>query len=194
VITLLLSVLAFLLGSVPTGQIIAARRGIDLRQTGSGNIGATNVLRTTGKGAALLTLAGDLLKGTAAVALARYFAPGILSEGIVGICAVLGHDFSLFLGFKGGKGVATGIGVLCLYSPQTGLVTIIIWLMTVLITRYSSLAALTAFAFLPLAIGFLDSGEKIPVALVISLLIFFKHRENLIRLLKGVEPRVGGRK
>jgi glycerol-3-phosphate acyltransferase PlsY len=133
----LLSAAAFLLGSIPTGMWVAKSRGVNLRGAGSGNIGATNVLRTTGKGAAVLTLFGDIAKGSLAVLMAKYFHTGVFYEGIIGIFAVLGHNFSLFLKFRGGKGVATSIGVLSIYSPQTGLITIIIWLMTVLITRYS---------------------------------------------------------
>jgi len=187
----MLSLFAFLLGSIPTGQVIANRRGINLQKSGSGNIGATNVLRTAGKGPALATLAGDVLKGAAAVAAARYAAPGYIPEGIVGLAAVFGHDFSLFLKFRGGKGVATSIGVLSVYSPQTGLVTIIIWLMTALLTRYSSLGALVAFGLLPLSISFLDTSAKMPVAAIMTALLFFKHRENIVRILKGTEPKIG---
>ncbi len=187
----LLSALAFLLGSLPTGLIVARIKGVDLKNAGSGNIGATNVLRTTGKGAALLTLAGDSLKGVCAVLIARYFGSGVLFEGLVGLCAVLGHNFSLFLKFKGGKGVATSLGVLTIYSPQTGLFTIIIWLMTVLITRYSSLGALVSFGLLPLSALVLDSREKMPVLLALTVLIFIRHRDNISRIMKGTEPRVG---
>ena len=187
----LLSALAFLLGSLPTGLIVARIKGVDLKNAGSGNIGATNVLRTTGKGAALLTLTGDSLKGVCAVLIARYFGSGVLFEGLVGLCAVLGHNFSLFLKFKGGKGVATSLGVLTIYSPQTGLFTIIIWLMTVLITRYSSLGALVSFGLLPLSALVLDSREKMPVLLALTVLIFIRHRDNISRIMKGTEPRVG---
>lgn len=188
---MLLSALAFLLGSLPTGLIVARIKGVDLKNAGSGNIGATNVLRTTGKGAALLTLTGDSLKGVCAVLIARYLGAGVLFEGLVGLCAVLGHNFSLFLKFKGGKGVATSLGVLTIYSPQTGLFTIIIWLMTVLITRYSSLAALVSFGLLPLSALVLDSRGKMPVLLALTVLIFIRHRDNISRIMKGTEPRVG---
>jgi glycerol-3-phosphate acyltransferase PlsY len=187
----LLSALAFLLGSLPTGLIVARIRGVDLKNVGSGNIGATNVLRTTGKGPALVTLMGDSLKGVLAVLLARYFGAGVLFEGLMGLCAVLGHNFSLFLKFKGGKGVATSLGVLTIYSPQTGLFTIIIWLMTVLITKYSSLGALVSFGLMPISALFLESREKMPVLLVLTVLIFIRHRDNISRIMKGTEPRVG---
>jgi glycerol-3-phosphate acyltransferase PlsY len=188
---LLLASLAFLLGSLPTGLLIAKVRGVNLKETGSGNIGATNVLRTTGKGPALLTLIGDSAKGAVAVLIARYFGAGVFFEGVVGLCAVLGHNFSLFLKFRGGKGVATSLGVLTIYSPQTGLFTIIIWLMTVLITRYSSLGALVSFGLLPLSALVLDSREKVPVLFLMTLLIFVRHKDNIRRIIKGTEPRIG---
>ena len=190
---LFLASLAFLLGSLPTGLLIAKVRGVNLKETGSGNIGATNVLRTTGKGPALLTLIGDSAKGAVAVLIARYFGAGVFFEGVVGLCAVLGHNFSLFLKFRGGKGVATSLGVLTIYSPQTGLFTIIIWLMTVLITRYSSLGALVSFGLLPLSALVLDSREKIPVLFLMTLLIFVRHKDNIRRIIKGTEPRIGAR-
>ncbi len=190
---LLLASLAFLLGSLPTGLLIAKVRGVNLKEIGSGNIGATNVLRTTGKGPALLTLIGDSAKGAVAVLIARYFGAGVFLEGVVGLCAVLGHNFSLFLKFRGGKGVATSLGVLTIYSPQTGLFTIIIWLMTVLITRYSSLGALVSFGLLPLSALVLDSREKVPVLFLMTLLIFVRHKDNIRRIIKGTETRIGAR-
>ncbi len=190
---LLLSLFAFVIGSVPTGLIIAKTRGIDIRGIGSGNIGATNVLRTTGKWPALLTLVGDMLKGIIPVLAARYIHPGLLFEGLIGIIAVLGHNFSVFLKFRGGKGVATSLGVLFIYSPQTALITIIIWLMTVLISRYSSMGALVSFGILPLNIFLFDAPGKLPVALVLTGLMFIRHRENISNLLKGTERKVGKR-
>jgi acyl phosphate:glycerol-3-phosphate acyltransferase len=187
----ILYVVAFLIGSIPTGQLMARSRGIDLRKRGSGNIGATNVLRTAGKGAALLTLIGDIGKGAAAVLLGRHFGAGTIQAGVIGLCAILGHNYSVFLKFRGGKGVATSIGVLGVYSPQTALFTIIIWLMTVLVSRYSSLGALVSFGILPLSISFLDTREKLPVAFVMTALVFIRHRENISRLARGREPKVG---
>lgn len=190
---LLLLSLAFILGSLPTGLLIAKIRGVNLKEAGSGNIGATNVLRTTGKVPALLTLIGDSVKGAVAVLIARHYGAGFFFEGVVGLSAVLGHNFSLFLKFRGGKGVATSLGVLTIYSPQTGLITIIIWLMTVLITRYSSLGALVSFGLLPLSGLVLDSSEKVPVLFMITLLIFVRHKDNIRRIIKGTEPRIGAR-
>jgi len=188
---ILLSALSFLLGSIPTGLLVARSRGIDLRNIGSGNIGATNVLRTAGRREALLTLLGDVLKGALPVIAAGYYQTGTLYEGLIGLCAVLGHDFSVFLRFRGGKGVATSLGVLGVYSPQTGLVTIIIWLMTVILTKYSSLGALISFGLLPLSMFVFDSPEKLIVAFFMSVLIFWKHRTNITRLINGSESKVG---
>ena len=190
---ILLTVVAFIIGSIPTGLIIARSRGIDIKKSGSGNIGATNVLRTTGRLPALLTLLGDILKGALAVLIARYFEVGMFYEGLIGISSILGHNFSLFLKFKGGKGVATSLGVLCVYSPKTALITIIIWVMTVLITRYSSLGALVSFGVLPLSIILLDTKDKLPIAFMITLILFIRHIDNVSRLLKGTESKVGSK-
>ena len=187
---LLLSIAAFLIGSVPTGILIARSRGIDLKQKGSGNIGATNVLRTTGKWPAFFTLSGDFLKGAASVLLARHFGAGVLFEGIIGIFSILGHNFSIFMKFKGGKGVATSLGVLSIYSPQTALFTVLLWLLTVLISKYSSLGALVSFGFLPVIMILFDTEEKFPIALTMTLMMFIRHRENISRLAKGTEPKV----
>jgi glycerol-3-phosphate acyltransferase PlsY len=186
-----LSLAAFLIGSIPIGQIIARSRGIDLQKVGSGNIGATNVLRTTGKLPALFTLIGDFAKGMAVVLLARFFNVGILHQGVMGIIAVLGHNFSIFLKFKGGKGVATSLGVLSIYAPLAALVTVIIWLMTVALTRYSSLGAVVSFCCLPLSIVLLDAKEKLPIAIIISIILLVCHRDNIKRLIAGTESKVG---
>ncbi|HYQ48562.1 MAG TPA: glycerol-3-phosphate 1-O-acyltransferase PlsY [Thermodesulfovibrionales bacterium] len=187
----LLSLAGFLLGSIPTGKIIAGSMGIDLQKAGSGNIGATNVLRTTGKLPALLTLIGDMAKGSVAVLLARYFEAGPLYMGVTGIMTVLGHNFSLFLNFKGGKGVATGLGVLIVFAPLAGLASIIIWLLTVLVTRTSSLGAIVSFCMLPLSIYLLDSKEKLPISFILSIIVLMRHKDNIGRLIRGTEPKVG---
>jgi len=190
---ILIFLLAFLIGSIPFGIIIAKAKGVDLKKVGSGNIGATNVLRSIGKYPALLTLLGDVLKGTAAVALGRYFGSGPVFEGLVGFCAILGHNFSLFLGFRGGKGVATSFGVLSFYSPQTALFTFIIWLIVVMTTKYSSLGALVSFGLLPLSIMFFDHKNKIIIAVLITILIFMRHKDNIKRLISGTERKIGKR-
>jgi acyl phosphate:glycerol-3-phosphate acyltransferase len=187
----LLSLAGFLIGSIPTGQIIARSRGIDLQQAGSGNIGATNVLRTTGKLPAFFTLIGDMIKGIMAVLLARYFEVGIMYEGMIGIMAVLGHNFSIFLNFRGGKGVATSLGALIVYAPLAGLATIVLWLVTVLITRYSSLGAIISFSLLPLTVLLFDAKEKLPISVLMSIILLMRHRDNIGRLIQGTESKVG---
>lgn len=188
---LILSIAAFIIGSIPVGLIIATSKGIDLKQKGSGNIGATNVLRTAGKWPAVFTLCGDILKGAAAVLLARHFEAGVFYEGVIGLCSILGHNFSLFLKFKGGKGVATSLGVLSIYAPLTAFFTVILWLLTVLITKYSSLGALVSFGFLPVSMILFDTRGKFPIALIMAIMIFIMHRENILRLARGTELKVG---
>jgi glycerol-3-phosphate acyltransferase PlsY len=190
---ILLPIVSFIIGSIPFGIIIAKSKGINLKKVGSGNIGATNVLRSLGKWPAVLTLLGDILKGTAAVAIGRYFGIGPVYEGLVGFSAILGHNFSIFLGFKGGKGVATSLGVLSIYSPQTALFTLIIWFVTVMITKYSSMGALVSFGFLPINILLFDDKGKLFVAILITILIFIRHTDNIQRLIKGTERRIGQR-
>jgi glycerol-3-phosphate acyltransferase PlsY len=190
---ILLLIVSFIIGSIPFGIIIAKSKGINLKKVGSGNIGATNVLRSLGKWPAVLTLLGDILKGTAAVAIGRYFGVGLVYEGLVGFSAILGHNFSIFLGFRGGKGVATSLGVLSIYSPQTALFTLIIWLVTVMITKYSSMGALVSFGFLPINILLFDNKGKLFVAVLITTLIYIRHMDNIQRLIKGTERRIGQR-
>ncbi|MEW6740525.1 MAG: glycerol-3-phosphate 1-O-acyltransferase PlsY [Nitrospirota bacterium] len=187
-----LIILSFLIGSIPTGLLIAKTKGIDLRKVGSGNIGATNVLRAVGKEAALFTLLGDIAKGALPVAIGKFFGLGIFDVGILGISAILGHNFSLFLKFKGGKGVATSIGVLLAFSPHVALLTITLWLLTARWTRYSSLSALIAFGLLPLSIYMLDySKEKMIIAVAITVLIYIRHAANIKRLMQGTESKIG---
>jgi glycerol-3-phosphate acyltransferase PlsY len=189
----LLIICAFIMGSIPVGVIVAKIKGVDLKKVGSGNIGATNVLRSLGKGPAALTLFGDMLKGTLAVALGRYFEVGTVYQGLIGLSTILGHNFSLFLGFRGGKGVATSLGVFLFYSPQTALITFIIWIVVVLTTKYSSLGALISFGLLPLNIFLFDSKDKLPVALLVTLFILIRHADNIRRLIKGTERKIGER-
>lgn len=191
--TALLIIFAFILGSIPFGVIIAKAKGVDLKKVGSGNIGATNVLRSLGKWPAALTLLGDILKGTAAVAIGRYFGIGPFYEGLAGLSAILGHNFSIFLRFIGGKGVATSFGVISIYSPQTALFTFIIWFVVVFFTKYSSLGALVSFGLLPINILLFDDKEKLLAAILITILIFIRHRDNIQRLIKGTERRIGQR-
>jgi acyl phosphate:glycerol-3-phosphate acyltransferase len=190
-----LIIVSFLTGSIPFGIIVSRIKGVDLKKVGSGNIGATNVLRSMGKSPAALTLLGDILKGTLAVALGRHFGVGAWYEGLIGLSAILGHNFSVFLHFKGGKGVATSLGVLLIYSPLAALCTIIIWLAVALYTRYSSLGAIVSFGLLPFSEYILDTGnkEKLIITVFIAVFILLRHSDNIVRLLKGTERRIGQR-
>ncbi len=188
----LLMIMSYLAGSIPFGLIVARSRGVNLRKRGSGNIGATNVLRSVGKKEALFTLAGDLMKGAFAVALVKVAGYGAPYPGLAGLVAVIGHDYPVFLRFKGGKGVATSIGALLLYAPLVGLITVALWITVIIIYRYSSLAALVAFALLPLNMVVFRTGfTDFVISLFFTVLIFIKHRENIRRLLEGREPKVG---
>lgn len=185
---------AFLVGSIPCGVLVARVKGIDLKKVGSGNIGATNVLRTTGKWPALITLAGDMLKGVIPVAVGKYVMNDIAAEGFIGLSAIVGHNFSVFLRFKGGKGVATSIGVLLVFSPKAALVTVIIWLAVILVTRYSSLGAIVSFGALPLTVYGVDyTRERLTISLIMSALLMLRHADNIKRLIQGTEPRIGKR-
>lgn len=191
---LLLCLISFLVGSIPVGLIIARLKGVDLRKVGSGNIGATNVLRAMGKGPAIATLLGDILKGFVPVVTGLYGLNDSLSVGLVGLSAILGHDFSIFLRFRGGKGVATSIGVLLSYSPMVALLTILIWIVVAFVSRYSSLAALVSFLLLPINIYVFDySYERFVISIFITLLLLLKHRDNIRRLITGSEPKIGER-
>ena len=192
-INIILLIAAFVLGSIPFGIITAKVKGIDLKKVGSGNIGATNVLRSLGRWPAVITLLGDILKGTLAVAIGKYSGVEPLYEGLIGIAAILGHNFSIFLGFKGGKGVATSLGVLLMYTPHVALVTLIVWIGVVLFTKYSSLGAIVSFALLPLNIMLFDFQDKtkIIISILISLFIIIRHKDNIKRLMKGTERKIG---
>jgi glycerol-3-phosphate acyltransferase PlsY len=147
-----------------------------------------------GKGPALLTLVGDVLKGSLAVVAGKYFLHSPSLEGIMGLSAIVGHNFSLFLRFRGGKGVATSIGVLLIYSPKVGLLTVFVWLIVILITRYSSLGALVSFGILPFGTYVLDyTQEKLIISILVASLLIFRHTDNIKRLVKGTEPKIGKR-
>jgi glycerol-3-phosphate acyltransferase PlsY len=181
-----------MIGSIPFGVLFAKQKGIDIQRVGSKNIGTTNVLRSVGKGSAFLTLCGDFLKGVAAVLLGRVFLEGELWEGAMGITAVLGHLFPIYLSFRGGKGVATGFGFLSVYSPISAFFTLIVWIATAILTKYASLAAITAYVLLPLIIAVFDmSGLKIGFAILLSFLIILKHGSNMKNLYFGTEGKIG---
>ncbi len=183
----------YLLGSIPFGVMIArGAGGVDLRRVGSGNIGATNVLRAVGKAAAALTLAGDIGKGALAVGLARWAGAGAAVVAAVGLGAVLGHLFPVWARFRGGKGVATTLGVVLGAMPGVGGLLLLLWLAVAAITRYSSLAALVATAAMPLLVWLVD-GRPAMLALSFALLVLVvaRHRENIGRLLAGTEGKIG---
>ena len=192
--TQLLAALAFgyLLGSIPFGLLITRAAGLgDVRNIGSGNIGATNVLRTGNKGLAALTLILDALKGAAAVLIAGIFGPELAF--IAGFGAFLGHLFPVWLGFKGGKGVATYLGVLAGLAWKVALVFAAVWLAVAFIMRYSSLAALAASVAVPLTLFYLGRIDYAVLFAVMTVIVFIKHRANISRLLAGTETRIGAR-
>jgi glycerol-3-phosphate acyltransferase PlsY len=181
----------YLLGSIPFGLILTrAAGGPDIRAIGSGNIGATNVLRTGSKGLAAATLLCDALKGTAAVLLARHFA-GYDAALVAGLGAFLGHLFPVWLKFKGGKGVAIYIGLLTGLCWPGALIFCGIWIVVAAISRYSSLAALIASAITPLTLWLLHQPNAAALFLLLSALLWIMHRSNIARLLNGSEGKIG---
>jgi len=197
--TLLFVAVAYLLGSLSFAVIVSRAMGLpDPRSFGSGNPGATNVLRTGRKAAAALTLLGDALKGWGAVVLARVLAPQFgLSESIVLLCALavfIGHLFPVFFRFQGGKGVATALGVLVGLDPWLGLACLATWLTMTLVFRISSLSALVTAILAPVYAGLLMGWTSSAITvLVIALLLVYRHKSNLIKLVNGEEGRIGTR-
>ncbi|MBL1436458.1 MAG: glycerol-3-phosphate 1-O-acyltransferase PlsY [Rhodobacteraceae bacterium] len=182
---------AYLLGSVPFGLIISKAMGLgDVRKIGSGNIGATNVLRTGSKKAALATLLLDGGKGAVAVLLARYLY-GDTAAQVAGLGAFIGHIFPLYLGFKGGKGVAVFLGILLAIHPLTGLATCLTWLATALTFRMSSLAALISAISAPLWLWAFDLTTTTGLGLLLAALIWLRHWANIKRIASGSEPKIG---
>jgi glycerol-3-phosphate acyltransferase PlsY len=181
----------YLLGSIPFGLLLTkAAGGGDIRAIGSGNIGATNVLRTGRKGLAAATLLCDALKGTVAVLVAAHFA-GHTAALVAGLGAFLGHLFPVWLSFKGGKGVATYIGVLIGLAWPGALIFCAIWLVVAWISRYSSLSALVASALTPPALSLLGRPDAAVLFLLLTALTWIMHRANIVRLLAGNETRIG---
>jgi len=180
----------YLLGSIPFGLLLARVGGKgDIREIGSGNIGATNVLRTGSKGLAAATLLLDAAKGAAAVLLAQQLWPDAVNFAAAG--ALIGHLYPAWLRFKGGKGVATMLGILVPLFWQAALVYVVIWVGLLLILRLSSVAGMTAAASAPVTAAVLKEQALFPMLLGFALLVIWKHRENIRRLARGEEPRVG---
>lgn len=192
-VTILLIAVGYSLGSIPTGLLIARwQAGVDIRQHGSGNIGMTNVLRAVGKGAAILTLAGDLAKGLIPVLLACTWLTSPWTIGLVALAAIIGHMYPLFAGFQGGKGVATSLGAFIPLLPGPLLIACVVFATCVAFRRQVSLGSLAAAASLPLAALFWAA----PIAYVLytltaAALIWYRHGENIQRLLAGSEPALG---
>jgi glycerol-3-phosphate acyltransferase PlsY len=186
----------YLAGSIPFAVIVSRALGLpDPRTYGSRNIGATNVLRSGHRVAALLTLAGDAAKGWAAVLVALALGAPPERVAIVAVAAFLGHVFPVWLGFRGGKGVATAAGVLIALDWRVGLAVIVVWLTIAVVSRYSSLAAVTAALFAPVAAWyFLGPGPLFLAVVVMSIILVVRHRLNIGKLMRGEETRIGEKK
>jgi glycerol-3-phosphate acyltransferase PlsY len=188
---LLTAILGYLLGSIPFGVLMTSLFGLgDLRKIGSGNIGATNVLRTGNKGAALATLLLDGGKGAVAVLIARCVA-GEDAAQLAGLTAFLGHLFPVWLKFKGGKGVATFLGTLLALAWPVGIAACLTWLATAVVSRISSLSALVAAALAAVWAGLLGYPQVIWLSVLLATLVFWKHLPNIERLRAGTEPKIG---
>lgn len=198
----LIVLLSYLLGSVPSGFLVARAKGVDLRTVGSGNIGATNAMRVLGKPLGIFVLLADAAKGALACAFVPELAGGLTTAAptgdwpviAAGVAAILGHNFTCWLRFKGGKGIATSAGVLLVLMPKALGVCLAIWLIVFAVRRTVSLASIMAAAALPFAVWFFDrSGALIAVAAGLAALAIYRHRANIQRLLNGTEPRLGSR-
>lgn len=186
----ILLVTAYLLGSVPTGLLLGKAYGIDVRKEGSGNIGATNLYRTVGRRVGVLTLIGDCLKGLIPVLVVKFSSMPVEYAVWVGLAAFCGHVFSVFLRFKGGKGVATALGVFLALAPLAVGMALAVFVVLMLIWRYVSLGSIAAAATMPLAVLLLQGGTALKVVtLIIAVVVIAKHHENIRRLLAGTENR-----
>ena len=188
----LMPIMGYLSGSISSAVIVANLMGLeDPRTQGSGNPGATNVLRLGGKKAAIITLAGDVLKGLLPVIVARAITDDPLILALTAFAAFLGHLYPVFFGFKGGKGVATAIGTIIGLSPATAGLLFVSWLVVAIITRYSSLSALVASALAPVYAWWLGLPAQIIIAILLTaIMLFWRHRENISRLLAGKESKI----
>ncbi|MGH7321985.1 MAG: glycerol-3-phosphate 1-O-acyltransferase PlsY [Candidatus Rokuibacteriota bacterium] len=183
---------AYVVGAIPVGYVVTRALGIDIRRHGSGNIGATNVLRAVGRGPAVITLAGDVAKGYAGAWVGSLAGPEAWWAALGALLAVVGNCWSVFLGFRGGKGVATGLGAFLRATPWAILPAAIVWLVLVGSFRFVSLASLCAVLGLPVAVFVL--GYPLPTvwaAVAVTLIVVARHRDNIARLLSGTEPRFG---
>ncbi len=190
-VAVLLIAVAFLFGSLPTGVLLSRLLiGTDIREVGSGNIGAANVARTAGYKVGVLVAAIDILKGVIPVLLGLWLSQGHTVLALIALAAVLGHDFSLFIRFRGGKGVATTVGVVLVLAPLTAVIAAIVWLAVMVIWRYSSAASLAALVILPVVAYFSKQPPSyVAVMVALCLLGLGKHWENILRLAQGKERR-----
>ena len=194
-------VVAYLIGSIPTSYLMGKARGIDVRKEGSGNVGATNVLRAVGKLPALITLIVDILKGVVVVTIVAslFYAKDMLLglngfRVLLGLSAIAGHNWTLFLRFKGGKGVATSLGVLIILLPKAAAIGILVFLATLWLTRYVSLSSILLSVTVPVAAALIGREiELVIFAVTLCILISCKHKENIKRLLRGTESKIGSR-
>jgi len=183
-------VAAYLIGSIPTGLLLGKAYGIDVRKEGSGNIGATNLYRTVGRKVGIITLIGDCLKGLLPVLLVKFSALPPEFAAWVGLAAFCGHVFSVFLKFKGGKGVATALGVFLALAPLAVAIAIALFAVLMFVWRYVSLGSISAAAAMPLAVFFLGGGRTVTtVTFIISLIVIVRHHDNISRLLSGNESK-----
>jgi acyl phosphate:glycerol-3-phosphate acyltransferase len=186
----LLLICSYLLGSVPTGLLLARALGVNIRETGSGNIGATNVYRTLGRKIGIITLIGDCLKGLIPVLVAKWLGLPDLWIAAIGLAAFLGHVYTVFLGFKGGKGVATALGVFLGAAPLSLLAGLVVFVLVLYKWRYVSAASIAAAAVVPIAVTVITGKpELIAMACIIAALIIFKHHDNIGRLRAGTESK-----
>ena len=202
------AVAAYLLGSIPSGYLAGRAKGIDIRSVGSGNIGATNAFRVLGRTVGILVLVADGLKGWVAVALLPGFIAGLVSHMTwnetnleylrltAGMCAILGHNFTIWLHFKGGKGIATSAGVLAALMPWNFIVALAVWIIVCLLTRYVSVASIAAALSLPVTSWFAyrDKPLIFAIATLMGALAIYKHKANIQRLMQGTENRLGAKK
>jgi glycerol-3-phosphate acyltransferase PlsY len=182
--------IGYLLGSIPFGLLLTRMIGIDIRQVGSGNIGTTNVLRTGNKGLAAATLLLDAGKGAAAVLLARHYG-GLEAGMLAGVAAFIGHCYPVWLKFRGGKGVATLLGVALAAVPLAGVAALVTWLAGALITRHSSVGGMASAVAAPLAAYALGAPHSAIALAVLAVILIWKHRDNIARLRAGTESRIG---
>jgi glycerol-3-phosphate acyltransferase PlsY len=214
VVCLAVAVAAYLLGSIPTGYLVGRARGVDVRKVGSGNIGATNVFRTLGKTAGVLVLAADGMKGWLAVSIVPTLAHRLFSPNspwdrptreylqiVAGVVAILGHNYTCWLKFKGGKGIATTAGAMAALVPLTVAIALATWILACLVTRYVSVASIMAAVMLPVATWAIhhfthneDYGHRMIILTgILGLLAIYKHKGNLERLMNGTENKIGGK-